>query len=134
MGTDKNIKLHIVTDIKEIIKNILTSFKNCHMMLKLFIILVVPIAVSSSAIYNGYKCIFDPGDGRGNDELYLEGIKEVEHCAKACIDLKKYWKAINGATIQKCSGCSNKKAYCWCEIGMSYIAKSSKYESCFMRA
>merc|ERR1711890_17857 len=128
MGTDKNIKLHIVTDIKEIINNTLTSF----MMLKLFIILVVSIAVASAVVHDGYFCALNKGDGRGGEELYLKEVKDADNCEKACISLKKYSNAINGVTIQPCDSCGDRKAYCWCEMGMNSITSSTKYRTCYL--
>merc|ERR1712080_601655 len=123
MGTDKNIKLHIVTDIKEIISNTLTSLRNYHVMLRIFIILVVWIAIES-----GYsRCNFFGGDGIGDDELRLKGIRTSADCANACMDLKKYNNKINGATWQYKHGTG-----CWCEMGMTKRERSWKYISCFI--
>ena len=73
-----------------------------------------------------YDCVLKSGDGKGGSETRV-GSQTGSACVSLCREAQKINKRINGATMRK-----DGKPGCYCELGMTRIASSSTYKTCFI--
>ena len=81
---------------------------------------IISIFISASS-----RCRFEDGDGRGGTEQKISSFMTQSACIDACVARQRVNSRINGVTISKNSGC-------WCEVGMTFIVRSTIYETCYL--
>ena len=70
------------------------------------------------------QCNLASGDGEGADEFHASSTAQGQDCLALCYARSLTQKNINGMTTHPSEGC-------YCEIGMTKIASSNSYMSCF---
>ena len=88
-----------------------------------YILLLAPFVSAISE----YECSFVSGDGAGGTETKI-GVQTGNDCIKACVELRKKDKSINGVTVRQ-----DNSGGCWCEKSMDEVSTSSTYKTCFLK-
>ena len=74
-----------------------------------------------------YECSFVSGDGDGESDIKI-GDQTGNDCIKACVELRKEDKSINGVTVFQ-----DNRGGCYCEKNMDKVSPSSTYKTCFLK-